>query len=906
MRKKAKKSFSIWLIAVVVLSLLILWPPFRSGYWESDDGEWMVIRFSAFHESLRDGHFPVRWTQRLNHHYGYPVFNFLYPLPFYLAEIPHLVGFGFVDSVKLVFGGSVVLAAIGMYLFAKKWGEIPAFIASLVYIYAPYRAFLLYTRGSLGESVALAVVPFVFFFADRIVRKPNWRSVIGMGAAYAALIMSHNVIALLFIPVLLFYLGNLIHKSKNRLYALRSALSAVLLGLALSAFFWIPALWDLQFTKAGGIRIADYQSYFLDLKRLVSMLGIVPLAFVALATMKKKWFFPAVALVAALFIHPISSSVTKLLPIIEKIQFPWRIATVFMFASAASAGLVTREIRKIFKNSQVVALLISLALFAAVLPATKNIKFVDREEGFYSTNDDTTTVQNEFTPIWVSQDPTDKPETPFEITATQETYQILQQELRTGKYYLQIRLQEPAKITFNTHYFPGWRVYVDGKEIAFNPEETDGLLQVTVTPGQDKLRDIKAVFEKTPVRQLAESLSLIALIAIFAIAIFKKLPKTQVAKGVGVLSLTIALVSLGFFVFVNLHTYRQVFDPQKAEAAYLNSQWVNPYSGTNVPIGDSGLYSWAGWEYIHGKNPILINSEMPPLGKYVIGVGLLLTKRAAVVGFALSSFALVTLFFLAKELLKDRWLAAAATSLFALEPVLRSLFNITMLDGLYIGFLNLTFLFYIKGLREKRLFFLSSLMLGAMASTKFYAGAVSVAIALLGFLVLSRKWEELKYFVLSLPLVGVVHAASYAAFFAHGNSFRSYLGVQKWIFNFYRQGNVGTVPPGSYWLLVLFNRWRIWFGQEWGVFTTIKSDLWRVSWPINVLAALALAYVYVRKKVPEGYGVLLTWLGVYSIFLTFTIGWPHYMLLFLPYSSILLVELIRQIAPKLSKHLRGV
>ena len=74
------------LILITFLTLIGLWPFFRPGYFESHDGEWMVIRFTAFHQTLAVGQFPVRFVDRLNNNYGYPVVNFLYPLPFYLCR----------------------------------------------------------------------------------------------------------------------------------------------------------------------------------------------------------------------------------------------------------------------------------------------------------------------------------------------------------------------------------------------------------------------------------------------------------------------------------------------------------------------------------------------------------------------------------------------------------------------------------------------------------------------------------------------------------------------------------------------------------------------------------------------------------------------------------------------------
>lgn len=903
---KKTKQISWWLVAAVVISLVVIWPLFRRGFWESDDGEWMVIRFSAFHESLRNGHVPVRWVERLNHGYGYPVMNFLYPLPFYLAELPYLAGFDVAESIKIVFGGSVVLSAVGMFLFARKWGNIAAFVSTAVYLFAPYRMFLLYTRGSLGESVALASVPFVFLFAERLVKSRSLNDVIGLGLSYAALIMSHNVIALLFTPVLILYMLTKLRKEPSNI---PYVLHALLLGLSLSAFFWFPALWDLQYTRAGGIRVSEYADYFLNTRQLASMLGPAAIVFVSIAAIKRQWFFAALAATAAFLMHPVSSPLLAAVPLIEKIQFPWRMATVWVFSAATCAGIAMKKSRFLESRAGAAAFLGALVLLVTALPQTANVRFVEREEGFYTTNDDTTTVKNEFTPKWVTEDPGNKPEGRMMIFATEGSYQILRQEFRTARYDLQIRLHENAKIRFNTHYFPGWKVYVDDERIALNPGDTGGLIEFAISPGQDKLRDVKVVFERTPVRKTAETVSLLTAIAVFSLLVIRKYRKNQLRKSVGIVLAVLALANVIFFIASNVHTYREVFDPHQAESAYLNSQWVNPDSGSNVPIGDSGLYSWAGWKYIHGENPVLINPEMPPLGKYVIGVGLLLTKRPAVVGLLLAAFAAVTHALLSYEILKDRWLAAASTSLLLLEPVFRNLVNITMLDGLQLGFLNVGLLFFTRAMKDNRWFILSAVSLGAMASTKFFASAAAVVVALAGFLLISKKWKKLQYFLLTLPLAGLVHLFSYASFFAHGNDLRGYLGAQKWILGFYRAGNVGTIPPGSYWLLVMFNRWRVWFGQEWGVFTTVASDLWRVSWPVNVFAVAVQAVRFVKKTLPENLSMLIIWLVVYSVFLTFIIGWPHYMLLFLPYSTILLVDLVRTLAasPQVSRlfHLGG-
>ncbi len=227
-----KKILKIILVLLLVSPVVL--PLLQPGFFVSDDGDWMVIRLSAFHETLKTGQFPVRFLERLNHGYGYPVTNFLYPLPFYLGELIHLFGFGFVDSIKILFAASFFLGAVFMYFYAGP-------IAAVVYTYFPYRLFDVYKRGSLGEAVAFIFLPLIFYLFDR-------KKIVLAALATAGLITSHNVIALIFLPVIFFY---------------SRSLKLVLLALLLSAWFWLPALYDLQFTKASTIAVSDFNQYFL-------------------------------------------------------------------------------------------------------------------------------------------------------------------------------------------------------------------------------------------------------------------------------------------------------------------------------------------------------------------------------------------------------------------------------------------------------------------------------------------------------------------------------------------------------------------------------------------------------------------------------------------------------------------
>ena len=63
------------------------------------------------------------------------------------------------------------------------------------------------------------------------------------------------------------------------------------------------------------------------------------------------------------------------------------------------------------------------------------------------------------------------------------------------------------------------------------------------------------------------------------------------------------------------------------EKTYLNSQYVNKHPEGWVPDEVVGLY--AGGKLITGTNPVLIIPDSPPLGKYLVGLSVLIFKRSA-------------------------------------------------------------------------------------------------------------------------------------------------------------------------------------------------------------------------------------------------------------------------------------
>ena len=511
-----------YLFIILVLSLLALWPFFKKGYFETHDGDWMIIRLSAFHQTLTAGQFPVRFVDRLNNNFGYPVFNFLYPLPFYFAEIPKLLGFNFQGSIKIVTVAVTLGSTLAMYwALSQKFKKEASFAGAITYLFAPYRFVDLYVRGSFGENVAFLFIPLVLGLILKLA-DGNKLFLPILSFAITGLVLSHNVMAVLFLPVL-FVIG-LILTEKSRLNIFLGFLG----GVAISLFYWLPALYDLNFVKFSQIKISEITDHLTTFNRLIipswgfgplpqglesfsPQIGLAAIAIfisaVAFRIFENKKnlfidFFLILFLLSAILMLNVSEPFWNLVPLVDVIQFPWRLLSLVVFASAMLTAYV------IGKNNKrhIVALIIILAAVISTVVYTKPKAFVERHDSFYSTNEGTTTVRDEYMPIWVLEKPEQRALQKIEVEAPAE---IVSSDINPAKYQAQIRTPNEIDVKVNTIYFPGWQVDVDGTRQTIDYQNKHGLITFSLPKGR---HEVIIKYGKTPVHLASEILSLLALV----------------------------------------------------------------------------------------------------------------------------------------------------------------------------------------------------------------------------------------------------------------------------------------------------------------------------------------------------------------------------------------------------------
>jgi hypothetical protein len=493
------------LILVALLTLPAVYGLLKPGFFATHDGEWMIIRFSAFYDALREGQFPVRWLGRLNNMYGYPAPNFAYPLFMYLGVPVHLMGFGVVSTIKIVTGASMVLSGIFTYLWLRKFFRPDASVlGAFMYVYTPYHLYDLYTRGSIGELVALATLPFVLW---QIEKRNSFFTAVGT----AMLLLSHNILALFFFPFLIVYsVLRSEHLFKNPAFLIRE-LVPFALGLGMSLFFWIPALYDLQYVIFAETKLAAIGTNFVSL----SLFGFINLVILLIGSiflilqLKKKGsllfkeneiriliFFVLAGWIAFFMTHPVSTFMWKLLPA-TLIQFPFRLLAYLPVVCAFIAAHAVSVSGK-FRIPAIAVL--GAGILITAIPYLTPKEYFDRGDAYYENNFATTNLSNEYTPRWVEKQIFSIPDA--KVITTAGEIQHLVNTSRLTEFSLSTT--QSANITINTTYFPGWTIYINNQAIPFAYKNSTGVMTFSLPPGTHA---VSASFNETPVRIAADVLS---------------------------------------------------------------------------------------------------------------------------------------------------------------------------------------------------------------------------------------------------------------------------------------------------------------------------------------------------------------------------------------------------------------
>jgi hypothetical protein len=587
-----RQSPPAWLfsLVVVLVALVAAWPaisqPGLLNTRGGGDSPFLLQRLHQLVSALTDGHFPVRWMPDANYGYGYPFYNYYAPLSIYISAIFRFTGLTFVRSIHAAQLLGFVVAGLGMFYLGRRWLGSPwaGLLAAVAYTVAPFHMVNVYVRGdSLAEFWAMAFYPLVLLAADSLLEVTANRDqpatnhmrwpVIGsrlafFALAYAALILSHNISALIFSPFLLLYLilrlwqehreEGTQRKERQSLPLPRSPaplfaiLAALVLAFALAAWFFVPALAEQDMVQLGPVTEGyfHFSNHFRDLDLIQGNLlfdynpdggaafrmGLVQ-AGLALAgaivfiwrrqsvTRSRLWFILAGALIATTMITSLSRVLWEYLPLLSFTQFPWRFLSVQALFTALLTGALTLWPGRYV--APLMAAAASLVLLAGALLGlrTDHLTLTDADvtaerlaQYEWFTGNIGSTVSAEYLPPEAQPRPYTSPwlntgerDRVVALTGSLESAAVSRQATRQG--WVVTTGGQGATLLFATLYWPGWQATIDGVPAELQSQPGSGLMFLEVPAGS---HEIDLILDRTPVRRLAEWVSLAAvLVAVF-------------------------------------------------------------------------------------------------------------------------------------------------------------------------------------------------------------------------------------------------------------------------------------------------------------------------------------------------------------------------------------------------------
>jgi hypothetical protein len=362
-----------------------------------------LARLVEFDSAIRAGDFFPTWSPDLYSGYGSPIFQFYAPLAYYVTEVPVLLGFDYATALKIIQLLALFFSGLAMYRLASTdFSGLVACLGSVFYMIAPYRLVDMFVRHALAEHCAFIWLPLIVWGTERFVSKSSRIGFVTGALATAALIFTHNVMALIGLPVCVvagWALASPKHGILSR-KAFRAAGIVVAVGVGLAAFFWWSALAGRSLTQAEASLTSGYYDFhrhfiqgwqFLDIhwsfgisggsadNRMPLQIGLPHLiaGLAALAMVLGQWqgegeagrrraIWGVVGVcvmgIGAFMCCRWSQVLWESLPLVRYVQFPWRFLALVVFGAAICAAAVADWFAAKSKRSAIITLLAAIAL----------------------------------------------------------------------------------------------------------------------------------------------------------------------------------------------------------------------------------------------------------------------------------------------------------------------------------------------------------------------------------------------------------------------------------------------------------------------------------------------------------------------------------------------------------------
>jgi hypothetical protein len=493
------------LLSIAAAAFAVEIPFFFLGIPSGHDVEFHLYSWLEVLSQWKQGIFFAHWAALAHFAYGEPRFIFYPPASWTLgAALSAVFPWTLVPGIYIWL--ALVAAGVSMFLLARQWlDRRDATFAAVLYAVNPYHLVIVYWRSAFAELLASALLPLLLLLllrADEKGRRVTVFLALLLACAWLvnapAAVMIHYSLALLIVVIAW-------QRRSPRVLLVGAA--AVLLGVALAAFYLLPAVYEQKWVNiaeavsAGSrpldnflfIQTADAEhDAFNHLISWVAMAEI--LLTLASAWAARRWgsrnrglWYLLVVWAAActVLMLPISGPLWSLLPKLRFMQFPWRwlLCLGVPFTLLLTLGLKRWTARLAFYLATLCVLAFVWHHYqppwwdnaADMREMQDNVESGDGYEG-----------TDEYTPAGV--DPSSVDKQARRVTVEGPAHAAIRvSQWSTEVKALTADVSAPDNLALHLFNYPAWRVEVNGRQVQAETREGTGQMLVPVEAGANRV-----------------------------------------------------------------------------------------------------------------------------------------------------------------------------------------------------------------------------------------------------------------------------------------------------------------------------------------------------------------------------------------------------------------------------------
>ncbi|MGD9129815.1 MAG: hypothetical protein PVJ09_05005 [Candidatus Woesebacteria bacterium] len=556
-----EKNLLIYLLLALICAIaffISIKPYLNQKFPYTHDGENHLARFANYKIALKEGQFPPRFAPNLLNHYGYPVFNYNYPLANILSLFFSFlkINYELIFKVIAVTAISLSLILVNQWLKILKFNQKARLFALSVFLVNPYLLNTIYFRGNIGEILAISLLPSFFYFIEVILKQKKldlsfWQeknTLISL-VLITAFFLSHNITVLFAMPIIFVYA---LFKFKTKKNYWKIFIKVIALGILLTLWFWLPAVAEKSEIVLDQDQLANsFANYFPTLRELIlsplefgfsnpskidslgfnlglSTIFILILAVILLIKEKFKKlslkrdiktqviFFTIINLLLIIFQLKFTEELWLLIPLAKYIQFPWRLSLFISLLILPLAALIFSQIKQKWQIILIAVLFLQLKTYSQL----KVADFFHKTKQDYDAFSQSTSTSNENrSKNFEYNEIADWRPSPSIMNGQGE---IEVYEWRGSNRKYRIKIEQASIIVEPTMNFLGWKTRANGQKLVYiNNDDIKGRLAYQLEAGEYQIES--KFTQRTWARVLGNISSLITFFALSFFYLSKKI-----------------------------------------------------------------------------------------------------------------------------------------------------------------------------------------------------------------------------------------------------------------------------------------------------------------------------------------------------------------------------------------------